>query len=866
MRLEKLACGMAACLRAIAPEGTPGRSPKWSAWRRAVGLLATLMPLTLVPAAQAAPSDCMGTSSDGTAKCTAPVISPVRYAACTQTLLAYVLNAEDRCYARTIGTNAPITSEAQLASYISCLPPETNSSTPAPNIAFSWASPGETIVDNNLCWTITAAEKYGVAMRGWDFFSAQDLSWGWNVVARRDRTAQCPRGYTAVGNDPIGPDYCIKPVCSGCLNEYAGNPISIATGEKKVFETDYAGAGASPLKFARSYSNYGHYRPVLNASGLTPGFGDFWRHSYSRRAYSEGSGSALWYTVLRPSVTEKSFRPDGKEVLNIDGRKGDSIAAFGAGLLYRSASEVEVYSDSGALLSITERSGRTQTMTYSTSSTPSQVAPGAGFLIGVADSFGRSLSFTYGADGRLATMTDPDGGVFRYTFDGNEMLTRVEYPDGTARTYTYNETSPFASAGGPYAISGIYDENGARYATYRYRDGYWNTPDSTEHGNGVEKYMRVPNGYNAQGDVVSIIDPLGTTRNYTISSVSGVVRVIGETQPAGSGSGAGSSSRVIDASGNVTGTDDFNGGRTCRSFDAITNLESVRVEGLATSQACSGVTSAGVALPAGSRKVTTTWHPDWPLPTKIAEPGRFTTKVYNGRPDPFAGNAIASCAPTTALLPDGKPIAVLCKQVEQATTDADGRLGMSASLQAGVANRVRSWTYNAQGQVLTAKDPLNRTTSYVYYAATAADYTMGDLQSVTNAKSQVTSFTKYNKHGQLLESVDPNGVLTVNTYDLRQRLLSTSAGGQTTSYAYDPAGQLVRVTQPDASYVGYEYDAAHRQKAVFDSKGNRIDYTLDNMGNRTAEVVKDPNGTLARSVARMIDALNRLQSVTGVAQ
>lgn len=27
--------------------------------------------------------------------------------------------------------------------------------------------------------------------------------------------------------------------------------------------------------------------------------------------------------------------------------------------------------------------------------------------------------------------------------------------------------------------------------------------------------------------------------------------------------------------------------------------------------------------------------------------------VYNGRPDPFNGNAIVSCAPGTVLLPDG---------------------------------------------------------------------------------------------------------------------------------------------------------------------------------------------------------------------
>jgi YD repeat-containing protein len=88
-------------------------------------------------------------------------------------------------------------------------------------------------------------------------------------------------------------------------------------------------------------------------------------------------------------------------------------------------------------------------------------------------------------------------------------------------------------------------------------------------------------------------------------------------------------------------------------------------------------------------------------------------------------------------------------------------------------------------------------------------------------------------------------------------------GGQTTSYTYDPVGQLTRVTWPDASYVGYEYDDAHRQKAVFDNRGNRIDYTLDNLGNRTAEAVKDPGGTLRRTLARSIDALGRIQQTTG---
>jgi YD repeat-containing protein len=63
--------------------------------------------------------------------------------------------------------------------------------------------------------------------------------------------------------------------------------------------------------------------------------------------------------------------------------------------------------------------------------------------------------------------------------------------------------------------------------------------------------------------------------------------------------------------------------------------------------------------------------------------------------------------------------------------------------------------------------------------------------------------------------------------------------------------------------VHHDHDAAHRLVGVSDSLGNRITYTLDNMGNRTAEWVTDPAGTLRRSVQRGIDALGRVQRLTG---
>ena len=160
-------------------------------------------------------------------------------------------------------------------------------------------------------------------------------------------------------------------------------------------------------------------------------------------------------------------------------------------------------------------------------------------------------------------------------------------------------------------------------------------------------------------------------------------------------------------------------------------------------------------------------------------------------------------------------------------------------------------------------DPRGNTTAYSYYADTTADHTLGDLQSVTDAAGLVTQYTKYNPHGQVLQTVDPNGVTADYTYDLRMRPTSASSGGQTTSYAYWPTGLPKQVTLPDASTLHYAYDDAHRLTDISDSLGNSVHYTLDAAGNRTKEELKDANGALSRSLSRVMDALSRVQQTTG---
>jgi YD repeat-containing protein len=525
--------------------------------------------------------------------------------------------------------------------------------------------------------------------------------------------------------------------------------------------------------------------------------------------------------------------------------------------VWREDNHLEVYAASGRIRKRVRHDGRAHT---------------AGDLgNGVttwSDTFGRSLRWERGTTGRVTRMTDPAGAVYDYSYDNKLNLSGVRYPGTTLDRQYHYETVYYGGTNTVplHQLTGITDELGHRYATYVYGPGNQVSSERHHAGGGVDV-----NHYTFASHPKTVTDPNGHQRTYHFGSIQSARQVLtGISQPAGAGTAAATSSYAYDTQGNLTSRDDHNGKRACYANDLSRNLETVRVEGLNAGASCS-VTAANASLPTGSRKVSTQWHPDWRLETRVAEPGRITTTVYNGQPDPFNGNAVASCAPAGALLPDGKPIAVICKRVEQATTDTNGAQGFNATLQAGVPNRVTSWTYNQHGQALTERDPLNRQTTYAYYADTAfsgsdpyaVGHTMGDLQSITNAKGQVTQYTQYDKHGNVLQSVDPNGVVTQNTYDLRQRLLSSTTAGQTTSYQYDAAGQLKRVTLADQSWIGYDYDDARRQVAVYDHKGNRTEYQLDNAGNRIGEQTKDPSGALKRQLARSIDALGRVQQTTG---
>lgn len=716
---------------------------------------------------------------------------------------------------------------------------------------------------------------------------------GQYVYAYRDPTC-APSWYGSLYDDPASA-FCYRLAPQEVRTCPVGNPVFPQSGTKIETETDYADVGPDALSFARVYRSQWPPGVTLGRLGgaMNPAGAAGWRSAYDRSVQTVTGTPAKMQRVVRPNgtVTMFAWRTDAQGTLrwvpewgNLD-TLTEILDGGGSrtGWQYRAWADdtLEIYDAAGKLQSIVQRDGLTTTLRYSDAATLPEIAPGPGYLIEVVSHFGRSLHLAYDGQGRLVTLTDPAGGVTRYQVGvaSATALDNVTFADGTVRTYLHDEAEHVAAGTTLIQqLTGISDERGIRYATFKYNAQGMTV--STEHAGGVFKHTFA---YPVR-QTTNVTNPLGTQSTLTwIDGPDGNSQLASASQPAGSGCGAATRYQTYDANGNVASRTDFKYIKTCYRNDPVRNLEMVRIEGLWSSTACP-TDLAAYAIPTNlptdkpQRKISTTWHPDWHLETRRAEPLRITTWVHHGQPDPTEGGAIASCAPADALLPDGKPIAVLCKRVEQATTDATGTLGFGAT--ATGTPRVWRYTWNRHGQVLTEdgpRDDVADVTTTAYWpidavcpgAAEGAGMDKGCRglpMSATNALGHVTRYLKYNAHGQLLEMSDANDLTTQFGYDARQRLTSRRTGGDLTEYQYDAAGHLIRVVAPGQGELNYGWDDAGRLVSVSDALGNRIDYTLDAMGNRIREDVTDPGGTLTRTQRRIYDALNRVQNLITPAQ
>ncbi|WP_440534605.1 RHS repeat-associated core domain-containing protein [Variovorax sp. YR566] len=436
------------------------------------------------------------------------------------------------------------------------------------------------------------------------------------------------------------------------------------------------------------------------------------------------------------------------------------------------------------------------------------------------------LSFT--ADGKLQTLTPRNGWTTAYTYDTAGQLSSISNGFGRTLALTYNTAGQLVSVTTPdlRVIGYAYDTTG-RLAVVTYPDArtrsfvYENTsfPQALtgildESGARFATFAYDSQGraidsalagsvdryqVSYSGSTASIVDPLGTTRTYGYSATKGRLTAISGSLVSGLDE-VDAASRVQDTNGLITSETDFKGAVTATTWDTTRRLPTAVVQ-------ASGTTDA--------RTVTTQWHATFSLPTLVTEAGRTTAYTYDA-----LGN-------------------VLSKTVTDTATNKA---------------QLWQWTYNTSQLVEIATEPNGVVTSFTYD-------NRGNVLTSTNALGHVTSYA-YDTANRVASSTAPNGLVTTYTYDQRDRLLTQSVGGQTTTLTYKPYGTLETASLPSGLILTYAYDAAHRLTGWSNNRGEIGTYTLDGMGNRTAEQIKDSSGNVAWSVARTVNSINRLSGRT----
>ena len=197
----------------------------------------------------------------------------------------------------------------------------------------------------------------------------------------------------------------------------------------------------------------------------------------------------------------------------------------------------------------------------------------------------------------------------------------------------------------------------------------------------------------------------------------------------------------------------------------------------------------------------------------------------------------------------------------------------------GAVNQTTTYAYDANGNLTSISDPLNRVTTNAYDALnrliTSTDAASGQTHYGYNALDQLTRVTdprslvtQYSRDGlnDLNQQISPDTGTTSNTYDAAGNVLTrTDAKGQVATYSYDALNRLTGITYTGAPTltVTYQYDQGTNGighlTQLTDSTG-MTSYSYDQQGHLTSETEQAYGASY--TTAYTYDAQGRLAAIT----
>lgn len=449
--------------------------------------------------------------------------------------------------------------------------------------------------------------------------------------------------------------------------------------------------------------------------------------------------------------------------------------------------------------------GRTTSYTYSAGTESAYPGPGTippGLLLTKTTPGGAKTTYQYDSAGDLTKLTEPSG---RYTVNTYDALGRVLTATVFTSTFSCGETTSFthdalnrqATVTHPGVLNALTNVTHTLQDAYSY-DVDGNLLTSTESDlTGNDPSRTTTYTYNDHDQVVTVTQPAGAT--------------IGGSQTEGASSAdpqGATTGYDYDAFGNISTRIDPNGNEYRYTYNEYNQPAQVDLYTPSTSQSTptANCTAPATQVADGGCDLvidSNAYDPAGLLASTTDAMGRITNYTYYFNQDLLSATTTdGSTSPTTGRQTmygyDGagnmisKSVSAMSGGGSTTTTttnytyDAADRLGSvvdDAGSGSGYANRTVSYTYNADNYILSQTVGASgqggpSVTDYAY--DTAGDRTS---QTVVDGSTNLTTTWTYDQNGLPTSMTTPAGNVS-----------GATAANYTTTYAYDPVGNLITVT------------------------------------------------------------------------
>jgi len=658
------------------------------------------------------------------------------------------------------------------------------------------------------------------------------------------------------------------------------DPINVANGNVTRDELDVSlpGAGVG-LSLARHYDSQ---------SDIDVGFGPGWVHTYGDFLTFEADDSVTWTTG---AGVRYPFASDGTGGFVAPATLHGTLTCAQSLYTYRDPYGLRrTFDDTGRMVEIRDRNDNVVELTYSGGKLHQVIdadAPARRLTFGhtgdriasVADHTGRTWTYGYDAGDRLASVTTPsdphtpayttsyeyytdavlggklrritqrDGGVIRFTYYANGRGYSQTDPEGNTSFFSYDLYRNLSTLTDPLGNRTVYEynEQGSLIGLI-HADG---ARESWEVADGLQKSYTDPAGltetydHDAAGNIIEVVDRVGNVTAFVYEPTFNQMTLMDRP-------GARDTVYDYDANGNLERITDSEGGVTEMTYDArglmltLTDPRGTATPAIGDYTRTYNYNDAGQMLTCSTDLPSTesyVYDPRGWMTTAIDANGQAATYDYDALGRITRITDALGGVTTNVYGPLGGPVSTTdpLGRTAEFVYDRNQRL-VETSLPDG---SVISRRYDAAGNMIAEQNAAGHITTYGYD-------TRNRLASTHLADGGVC-LARYDGATRLVEARDAAGNVTVTEYDALGRAVAVhDAAGGTATMTYDAVDNLRTVTDPQGRTIEYEYDSLSRRISETDDLGHTSTYDYDGVGNVLS--ITDADGRITEYT---YDSLNR---------